>query len=46
MSLQFDLFNLLNANTISTSSCLGQPFGRVIDFVPPRIFRFGGKIRF
>jgi hypothetical protein len=46
-TLQFDMFNLLNANTVLDQQNLsGSAFGRVISFVPPRIFRFGGRIRF
>jgi hypothetical protein len=47
LSLQFDVFNLLNVNTITNSQTLsGAAYGRVIEFVPPRIFRFGAKVRF
>jgi outer membrane receptor protein involved in Fe transport len=47
LSLQFDMFNALNANTITNAQTLsGAAYGRVIEFLPPRIFRFGAKIRF
>jgi carboxypeptidase family protein/TonB-dependent receptor-like protein len=47
LALQFDIFNALNTNTVTTAQVLSGPaFGRVITFVPPRIFRFGAKIRF
>ena len=47
VSLQFDVFNALNINTItSTGTLSGGAFGRVLAFVPPRIFRLGAKLRF
>ena len=47
VSLQFDIFNALNINTITnTQSLSGGAFGRVLAFVPPRIFRLGAKLRF
>ena len=47
LSLQFDVFNALNINTITnTQSLSGGAFGRVLAFVPPRIFRLGAKLRF
>ncbi len=47
LSLQFDVFNALNINTITNTQTLsGGAFGRVLGFVPPRIFRIGAKLRF
>ncbi len=47
ISLQFDVFNALNINTITNTQTLsGGAFGRVLGFVPPRIFRLGAKLRF
>jgi outer membrane receptor protein involved in Fe transport len=47
LTLQFDVFNLLNVNSVTNQQLLSGPqFNRVIDFVPPRIFRVGGKLRF
>jgi hypothetical protein len=47
LALQFDIFNLFNTNTITNTQTLsGSAFGRVLEFVPPRIFRFGAKVRF
>lgn len=47
VSLQLDAFNVLNANTVLDQQLLsGSGFSRVVNFIPPRIFRFGGKIRF
>ena len=47
VSLQLDTFNLLNTNTVLNQQLVsGSTFGRVVSFVPPRIFRVGGKIRF
>lgn len=47
LSIQMDAFNVLNANTVLDQQLLsGSTFGRVVNFVPPRILRFGGKIRF
>lgn len=42
-----DFFNVLNINTITSRQTLsGSAFGRVLDFIPPRIVRFGVKLRF
>ena len=47
LALQFDVFNALNINTITNTQTLsGGAFGRVLAFVPPRIFRVGAKLRF
>ena len=47
VALQFDVFNLLNLNAITNAQTLsGSAYGRVLEFIPPRIFRFGGKVRF
>jgi outer membrane receptor protein involved in Fe transport len=47
VALQFDVFNALNVNAITNTQTLsGTAYGRVVDFVPPRIFRFGAKVRF
>ena len=45
-SLALDIFNLTNANTITRVNALsGASFDRVIEFVPPRVLRFGVKVR-
>jgi len=47
VSLALDAFNILNVNTItSTNTTAGPRYGQVLDFVPPRILRFGAKVRF
>jgi hypothetical protein len=47
LSFAFDLFNVLNVNTITSTVVIsGSNFGRVLDFVPPRIARFAVKVRF
>ena len=47
VSLQFDTFNVLNSNTVLDQQLLsGSTFGRVVSFIPPRIFRLGAKLRF
>jgi outer membrane receptor protein involved in Fe transport len=47
ISLALDIFNTLNVNTISSVQVLsGSAYNRVLAFVPPRILRFGGKVRF
>jgi len=46
-SLALDVFNVLNINTITNMQTLsGSAYQRVIDFIPPRILRFGVKVRF
>ncbi len=43
----FDLFNLFNVNTItSIVTTSGSNFGSVNEFIPPRMARFGVKLRF
>jgi hypothetical protein len=45
--IALDIFNLTNANTITRVNALsGASFDRVIEFVPPRVLRFGVKVRF
>jgi hypothetical protein len=47
ISLAFDVFNVLNINTVTSVQVLsGTAYNRVLQLVPPRILRFGGKIRF
>lgn len=47
VSLALDVFNVLNINEVTSAQVLsGSLFGRVISFVPPRVVRFGVKIRF
>ena len=47
ISLVLDIFNALNVNTVTRISPLSGPaYNRVIDFVPPRILRFGARVRF
>ncbi len=47
LAIQLDIFNALNINTVTNTQTLaGGAFGRVLGFVPPRIFRIGGKLRF
>jgi hypothetical protein len=46
-SLALDVFNVTNANTVTRINTLsGTSFNRVIEFVPPRVVRFGVKVRF
>jgi len=47
VSLVLDAFNVLNINKITSINTLsGSAFGRVLDFIPPRILRFGAKFQF
>lgn len=47
ISLVLDIFNALNKNTVTQITSLSGPaYNRVIDFVPPRILRFGARVRF
>ncbi len=47
ISLALDVFNALNVNTVTQITALSGPaYNRVIDFVPPRILRFGARLRF
>lgn len=47
VTLQLDVFNAFNINNILDQQVLsGGTFGRVLNFVPPRILRFGGRVRF
>jgi len=44
---EFSLFNIFNANEItSINTASGANFGRVINFVAPRIFRVGVRVNF
>jgi outer membrane receptor protein involved in Fe transport len=46
-SLALDVFNATNANTVTrVNSLSGASYNRVIEFVPPRVVRFGVKVRF
>ena len=46
-SLALDIFNATNTNTITrVNSLSGTSFNRVTEFVPPRVVRFGVKVRF
>ena len=46
-SLALDIFNATNTNTITrVNSLSGTTFNRVTEFVPPRVVRFGVKVRF
>lgn len=46
-SLALDVFNLMNTNTVTrVNSLSGASYNRVIEFVPPRVVRFGVKVRF
>ena len=46
ISLALDIFNAMNANTVTRVNALsGASFNRVIEFVPPRVVRFGVKVR-
>ena len=41
------IFNITNANTITeTTVSSGSAFGNVLNFLSPRIFRFGVKFKF
>jgi hypothetical protein len=41
------LFNIFNANEITEINVAsGANFGRVINFIAPRIFRFGVRVNF
>jgi hypothetical protein len=47
ISLALDIFNATNANTVTRVNALsGGNYNRVIEFVPPRVVRFGVKVRF
>jgi hypothetical protein len=47
ISLALDIFNAMNANTVTrVNSLSGSNFNRVIEFVPPRVVRAGVKVRF
>jgi hypothetical protein len=47
VSLDLDIFNVLNINTITSQQILsGSAYGRVLNFIPPRILRFGVKVAF
>ena len=47
VQLALDMFNLLNTNTVTSQNLAsGTAYGRVLDFVPPRIVRFGGRVTF
>lgn len=47
IALALDIFNATNANTVTRVNALsGSNFNRVIEFVPPRVVRFGVKVRF
>lgn len=47
LSLALDIFNALNANTVTRINAVSGPaYGRVIDFIPPRILRVGARVRF
>jgi hypothetical protein len=47
IALSLDIFNAMNANTVTRVNALtGASFNRVIDFVPPRVVRAGVKVRF
>jgi hypothetical protein len=44
---EFSLFNIFNANEITQiNTASGANFGRVINFVAPRIFRVGVRVNF
>lgn len=46
-SFALDVFNATNANTVTRVNPLsGANFNRVVEFVPPRVLRFGVKVRF
>jgi hypothetical protein len=46
-SLALDIFNATNANTVTRVNALsGGSYNSVIEFVPPRVVRFGVKVRF
>ena len=46
-SLALDIFNAANANTVTRVNALsGGSYNSVIEFVPPRVVRFGVKVRF
>ena len=47
LSLDLDAFNALNVNTITSVQTLSGPaFNRVLNFIPPRMLRFGATVRF
>ena len=47
LSLNLDAFNLLNVNTITSVQTLSGPaFNRVLNFIPPRMLRFGASLHF
>jgi hypothetical protein len=47
MTASFDVFNVANINTVTDQNTLSGPaYGRVLNFINPRVFRFGWKMRF
>jgi Carboxypeptidase regulatory-like domain/TonB-dependent Receptor Plug Domain len=47
IGLSFDVFNVTNSNTVTSINAVeGTAYGRVLDFIAPRILRFGGRIQF
>jgi hypothetical protein len=47
LTLNLDGFNMLNINTITSQQTLsGAAFGTVLNFIPPRMLRFGASFRF
>ena len=47
MSLALDIFNALNINSItSINTQSGANYARIVDFIAPRILRFGVRMRF
>lgn len=47
VGLALDVFNATNANTVTSINAVsGSAYGRVLDFIAPRILRFGIRVRF
>ena len=47
LSLALDIFNALNINSItSIDTQSGANYARIVDFIAPRILRFGVRMRF
>jgi hypothetical protein len=47
VTFSLDTFNLGNINTVDSQQVIsGKTYGQVLDFIPPRIFRFGAKFVF
>jgi hypothetical protein len=47
VNIDVDMFNTLNINTVDSVTLVSGPtYGKVSDFIAPRIFRVGAKMTF